>query len=400
MKRIIKNVGVLDIRNASEESIKDILKIGNVGTIIYNSKTASILSKLNIGNLGSSIEVPDKCCIYTGQVSISHNMIQTHTSPVTMVVTGQLVFLSDVTEEDIEKSIDRIVMTGQILCPENILLSLQSRLTHMTGQLLSYREGTEVITGTLVFDNSYLNSLKSPVSLMVFGKINLTSDIDIKLFEEKIKEISLFGKIITREEYLEVLYGKLKDKKSQKMEIIPRGYICVEEELNLDRVSLKKFDSPCIYARQTVRFAGDISSDDLVKHIKSMKTCDVILCHENLREAVISINESVSPKIISYKGRLIEVDNEHTLTQSEIEYSPEKITYVVRGEMEVSPDADPKLMMEKIEAIDNFGEITADEKQSGVISLLMRIREGELIHRGKEKQDDTVEIGNVGVFNL
>ncbi|MEQ8191295.1 MAG: hypothetical protein ABRQ39_25245 [Candidatus Eremiobacterota bacterium] len=400
MKRIIKNVGVLDIRNASEESIKDILTIGNVGTVIYNRKTASILSKLNIVNLGSSMEVPDKCCIYTGQVSISHNMIQAHTSPATMVVTGQLVFLSDVTEEDIEKSIDRIVMTGQILCPENILLSLQSRLTHMTGQLLSYRDGTEVVTGTLSFDNSYLNSLKSPVSLMVFGKINLSAEIDIKLFEEKIKEINLFGKIITREEYLEVLYGKLKDKKSQKMEIIPRGYICAEEELNLDKVSLKRFDGACIYARQTVRFAGDISSDDLVKHIKSMKTCDVILCHENLREAVISINDSVSPKIISYKGRLIEVDNEHTLTQSEIEYSPEKITYVVRGEMEVSPEAEPKLMMEKIEAIDNFGEITADEKQLGVISLLMRTREGELIHRGKEKQDDTVEIGNVGVFNL
>ncbi|MEQ8169689.1 MAG: hypothetical protein ABRQ38_12430, partial [Candidatus Eremiobacterota bacterium] len=181
MKRIIKNVGVLDIRNASEESIKDILTIGNVGTIIYNSKTASILSKLNIVNLGSSIEVPDKCCIYTGQVYISHNMIQAHTSPVTMVVTGQLVFLSDVTEEDIEKSIDRIVITGQILCQEKILLSLQSRLTHMTGQLLSYRDGTEVITGTLVFDNSYLNSLKSPVSLMVFGKINLSAEIDIKL---------------------------------------------------------------------------------------------------------------------------------------------------------------------------------------------------------------------------
>lgn len=400
MKRIIKNVGVLDIRNASEESIKDILRVWNVGTVIYNSKTAPILSKLNIGNLGSSIEVPDKCCIYTGQVYISHNMIQAHTSPATMVVTGQLVFLSDVTEEDIEKSIDRIVITGQILCQEKILLSLQSRLTHMTGQLLSYRDGTEVITGTLVFDNSYLNSLKSPVSLMVFGKINLSAEIDIKLFEEKIKEIDVFGKIITKEEYLEVLYGKLKDKKSQKMEIIPRGYVCVEEELNLDRVSLKQFDGPCIYARQTVRFAGDISPEDLIKHIKSMKTCDVILCHEALREAVLSINDSVSPKIIFYKGRLIEVDHEHTLTQSEIEYSPEKITYVVRGEMEVSPEVEPKLMMEKIEFIDNFGEITADEKQLGVISLLMRTREGEVIQRGKEKQDDIVEIGNVGVFNL
>jgi hypothetical protein len=57
-------------------------------------------------------------------------------------------------------------------------------------------------------------------------------------------------------------------------------------------------------------------------------------------------------------------------------------------------------MMEKIEFIDNFGEITADEKQLGVISLLMRTREGELIQRGKVKQDDTVEIGNVGVFNI
>jgi hypothetical protein len=68
--------------------------------------------------------------------------------------------------------------------------------------------------------------------------------------------------------------------------------------------------------------------------------------------------------------------------------------------MEVSPEVEPKLMMEKIEFIDNFGEITADEKQLGVISLLMRTREGEVIQRGKEKQDDIVEIGNVGVFNL
>lgn len=61
MKQKIGNVGLLDLRHATEESIKGIESINNVGVVFYHKENAHLLSSLSIGNIGKSIELPEGC---------------------------------------------------------------------------------------------------------------------------------------------------------------------------------------------------------------------------------------------------------------------------------------------------------------------------------------------------
>ena len=54
-KKIIGNVGILDMRTATEESIDRIAKIGNVGSILCSPETKQYVTKLQIGNADNGI---------------------------------------------------------------------------------------------------------------------------------------------------------------------------------------------------------------------------------------------------------------------------------------------------------------------------------------------------------
>ena len=407
MKRIIKNVGVLDLRTTKEESIQDIERIENVGLVIYSPETSHIMSMLNFVNLGTSVEVAGNFRMLTGQITLRGADLRDYKTPANLLITGQVIIAEDMEPEDVEKGIENLIVTGQIICPEKVASVIQSKLLNMTGQTLTYSSGARVVTGKLKIDHNLLRSLESPTSFSVIGKVDVTSEFPPALLDEKLESLEVIGKITAREEYMEVLYRKLKNSAMAKIQAIPRGYVLINRQLVIDSISIRKFGGDKLYADGEILIQPDVTPQMLKEYISSIRIEKRVICPENLKEAVLDLSDEPSPELITYTGKLIIIDGEHILTPEELEYASDRLTYIIKGSMEIDSEVDPKIMMSKIEHIDNFGEIKANTKQYGVLQLILRTKRGEIVRMDKhEKSQDGEagegfrETGNIGSLKL
>jgi len=109
-KKTISNVGTLDIRNASPETIAQIGKVGNVGMILYSPETAPLLASMNIGNMGMSVEAAADAQVITGELEIDSAYIANQPKPPELLVLGRLIIKPEVTAEEIENGLGKLVV--------------------------------------------------------------------------------------------------------------------------------------------------------------------------------------------------------------------------------------------------------------------------------------------------
>jgi len=398
-KRKINNIGVLDIRSATERSVEEIGRIGNVGTVISSPETSHLISKISIGNMGSSVVLTKDYEMFTGKLEITSEYLGKLSKPLFLYITGKLFINENVRAEDIEKGIGGLIITGKILCPEKLAPAVQSKIVNQTGKFLSYPGDSSFINGTCVLNDAFLHSLKPASKLFVTGNFKATGNIDKALIEEKIGNVEVSGKMIVDEQYLEIINRKTKG--ASKCVIIPQGYLHIEDDLVIDSVSIKKFSNARLYTETMITFKDDVRPEMLQARIDSIKTTATIVCREELREPLVNICEGFSPAVLYYSGRHITVEDEYELDSSELEFAQGRVTIMVMGELIVGADVAPELMIEKIEFIDNFGEITANSRQIGAIKNKLRTNKGEIINSEKaESSCDDVALSNAGYLKL
>jgi hypothetical protein len=61
---------------------------------------------------------------------------------------------------------------------------------------------------------------------------------------------------------------------------------------------------------------------------------------------------------------------------------------VVRGTLIIDEDVNPETIMEKVEHIDNTGEIICSSEQYGPVSIKLRMNTGELIDGSEDAGSD------------
>jgi hypothetical protein len=399
MKKVYRNIGILDIRETSDETIQDIDSFRNIGTILYSRKTAHLLTKLTFRNLGSTIEIPENAQLFTGQMTINNEDLENATEPLNMFITGQVIFGHNVTVENAEKKIGNLGVTGQILCPDRISGILKSKMKNFTGQMVPYPEGSQVIVGKISIDDSYLKAISTPRGLTVIGKVDVTSQLDINLLDEKLTELYIVGSLAAKEEYMEVLNRKMKERAITKVTTYPAGYTIVKNLDEINANTIKQFNNAKLYFSEMVLFDKNITPESLKQHISSLILKEGSLCHEDLYPHIQSLCHELCGKVLTYSGKPIMIEGEHLLTQEELEYAPDKLTYVIKGEMEIDEKTDPELMIKKIEHVDNFGEIKTAPRQYGALQAILRTRSGE-VSRESEDSENEPESQEQGVRNV
>ncbi len=398
-KRKIDNIGVLDIRSATEQTIGEIGKIGNVGTVISSPETSHLLSKISIGNMGSSVVITKDYEMFTGKLELTPEYLGKLSKPLYLYVTGKLFIRENVLIEDIEKGLGGLIITGKVLCPEKLAPVVQSKIVNQTGKFVSYPNDACFISGPCVLTDAFLRALKPASNLFIDGKLKAVGNIEKQLIEDKIDKIEVAGKVIIDEQYAEIMNKKIKG--AAKIEVIPQDCIYLEDELIIDSISIKKFSNARLHTDLMITFKDDVRSEMLHSRIISIKTTGVIVCNEELREPIVNMCEGLSTTVLYHSGKHIMVEDEYELDASELEFSEGKVTIMVMGELTVAADLAPELLLSKVEFIDNFGEISADPRQIGAIKNKLRTNKGEIINNKKvETGDDDVFLSNAGYLKL
>jgi hypothetical protein len=176
-KKNIGNVGVLDIRKATEESIANIGYIGNIGILLYSPETAKFILRLSTGNIGVSIEVPNDAKFMTGAIEFGRDYFKNQKTPLNIMATGELMVHPDIPVEDIENGLAELRVFGEIYYPEHLAGVIGSKLRNITGKSHIYIQCDRLITEQLILDENYLRTLDDSSVLVVLGDLKLSKVI-------------------------------------------------------------------------------------------------------------------------------------------------------------------------------------------------------------------------------
>jgi hypothetical protein len=395
---VIGNVGTLDLRNATEESVAGIGRIGNVGMLMYSRETARFVTHLNAGNVGSSLEVPPNARVLSGVVSFTPSFFKGQPEPQVLLVAGQLVVEPDVAAEDIVAGLSWLVVAGQLICPEHLMGALQSKLSSVQGQTITYPRNSRLVMGKLILDEGQMRSLEDGSILTVVGNLSVPAVLPNDLLAQKIGQVQVTGHIRCPEENAQTLQARLATK-GVRMRIVPRGFTPVDEPVSLDRYVLQSLPGKKLYCTERVVVAQDVEGELLQNAIDAIVAEGLVICPARLGGVIARKVDMLKTNVVLYEGELWLVEGEAELRATRFDYLDGKLTLVVTGELKIDPAADPKLLAARLAKVHNLGEISGTPEQLAAIQARLGIGEGELIDAGQGEAEEE-GLGNVGYLAL
>ena len=396
--KIIGNVGVLDLRNASEALIANIGKVGNVGTLLYSRETAEFITRLNLGNVGATVEVAGDAKMLTGQVTITHDYFRGQTAPLNLVIMGQVLVQPDVAVEDVESGLGMLALAGQLVCPENLVGVFQAKLKTMSGQIETYLPSGELIMGRLELSETSLRALDDGSVLTVVGNLDLPQVVPDDLLAQKIARLQVTGSVSCREENAQAIRARLANK-GTRIRTVPAGFEPVKGQLTLDGFTLEALPAKKIYCTEPVVVGSDVDADLLDSHLDALICDEMVICPAALRGVMGRKVDVLKTRVVFYEGELWLIQGEAELQASRFDYLEGKLTIVVMGELHVAPDVEPRALADGLAKLHFMGEVTCTKEQMGAIQSRLGINQGELRVAGEPERGE-VGIGNIGYLAL
>jgi hypothetical protein len=140
--------------------------------------------------------------VSTGQLRASGEVLANPTGGPDdiLVVAGQLILTGPVAKVGYR----RVVVAGQLLAPRDSE-SVLGPAVIVKGQLAWYAGQPRFFIGSERFGRSFFELLDRPLTLALVGRFEIDPEVSPELLREKIKEITLVGKLIAPRELVGVL---------------------------------------------------------------------------------------------------------------------------------------------------------------------------------------------------
>ncbi len=378
---LIGNVGTLDIRNASRESIDSIERIGNVGWLLYSRESADALTRVTgvMGNLGFTIEASGDAQVHQGQTEFTGNYFSDRKSPLQLIALGRVVVGADVPAEEIENGLSDLWITGGLICPDHLLGAIRSKTRHLGGKTVTYRQGDRLAIGNLTMDENFLRAAEDDTSLAVVGNLNMSDVVPGDLLRQKLSRLSVTGKILMREENVQDVLQRLADDLHvTEIATIPTGYLLLNSDITLDSALLASLPSKKIYCARKVQIDPELDSAALDEGLESLYCEDMIICPAGLADAVRGKCANPTTRIVTYEGELWAIPAVTELAASRFEYLEGKAALLVTGVLEISPDIAPAVLADRLSVVHNTGVISCSPEQLGALQARLGISTGVL----------------------
>ncbi|OPG15473.1 hypothetical protein [Ferroacidibacillus organovorans] len=410
MPKVIRNVNMLDMSNATIERIEGIKAIENVNLFVYHERLAPTLAKTSQRNVNLSIAVPSGVTFVNGSYELSKSVLSGRLEPLSVCVNGRTIVQPDVSEDLLRDGLALLFVNGRIYCPIRLVGEISNKTRSHNGKVIAYMDDADFVLRDAQLNNHFLQSLQSGAKLVIIGTVKMTEKINAELFREKIDRVEFLGEVYIREEYLEVLNSKLHNSHQCALKVIPTGAQFFEGDLVLDEFSVLRFEEADMYISGDLRITDDVSVENVEKSIRRLHVSGQIICRKALKLTVYQRSDDVNVSFLDYSGKLFVIEGEYKLTKSELIYTQEKLGLVVSGILNLSSNIDPELLAGKVESVVNTGIIKGTEEQCGVIRTKLRSNTGlvEDSHDGLNKDvaenfhydPDTEYIENMNMLTL
>ncbi|TDL73731.1 hypothetical protein E2R56_12645 [Rhodococcus qingshengii] len=401
MSQRIGNVGLLNLVNATEESIKGVERIENVGLVLYGKENAHLLTKLNIGNIGSSLEIPAGYHLVNGVFHLDQNYLSSIIEPVFLLVNGIVIIDKNVQADQVQAGQLTLLVNGKVYSP--------THLTGIAGKMLSKGNGAvETYDGTaprfengkFTLTNSFLQSIDDSLYLVVNGMLSFTQDLNLDLFYEKISKLEVNGKISLFENQETYLYKKVAALTTCVVEVIPVGYEVLAKPLRLNGRSIRRFQQKKWFTNKPVIIESDVSREMLTKAIEKIHSTSVIICHEEVEDLVYERLSLMETEVLSYENSFIVIDGEEVWSNDQFLALNQPVSIIVNGQLTLDRDVNEEVLRSKVATLDVLGEVIVRERKlKGTLQNIIRLNTGT-VEEEKGKGEAEATLQNVGELSL
>lgn len=412
LKISVKNVGVLDLRKSAAEDIARIAKIVNVGLVLCPGDPAELLAGVPMVNTGHVMQVPGdvQFQLEQGKTQFSRAYFEGREGPLDLLVMGSSQVDPDVSEEEIESKLGRLVVIGSLSVPEHLEDAVRRKILSVAGSVHTYRcpPSAQFVHGNLILDEGYLEKLADGTEFAVLGDLRLPHALPDALLRLKFGALYVTGKITCHQENAAVLREVLASE-GVSFKTIPAGFTLVEEPLVIDSAALSSLPGDRLYCTKRVQIEPDVPAAALDEHLAALIGKETVFGPSALGSVIAKKTDWTVTQVVLYEGALWIVDGERQLPAYALETLDGVATLVVFGELSLDPDITPETIAAHLAKVHNMGHISATPEQIAAIEPLLGMRDGDLVDatakeapaKEPEQEEEALEFrGNAGYLVL
>lgn len=395
------NIGVLDLRHADADALRAIHSIGNVGLVLYGAGTRSLINLLSIGNVGDMVEIARHANLEMGAMRLDHETLSNRSAPISAIAMGEVVVAPDVTPADIEHGIERLVIMGSVVCPDNLVGALRPKIKRLMGTLTGYPAGCQLVSapGSMELDANGVDALNDGTVLLVNGRLEVPEPLPAELLERKLTRIIGSGSVLCNEENAPLLRALMAGQ-PMRTTVVPSGFRLVNRALTIDDTFLRFSGADRLYCGRRVVVDAAVAAEEVDQHLRALRCSDRILAPIALRDALAPKCDLMQDRVTFYEGTLWLEDGETTLHAQRLASLDGVATLWVGGELTIAVDVAADMLAEKLAKVHNHGTILCTPAQMGALHLRMGDNQGELRDRTAPEEeppdDGSRRIGNTG----
>ncbi len=429
MTTLIRNIGSLDARWATRETIEQITKIKNIGSLIVNKENKSLFIEVNMENVGATVEMDLDVKLHIGPMKFTRELLESAPTPIKLSIVGPVSFSMDITPELIMEKLEWLQVTGPIEVYENISGILMSKVNDSVGPIDIIRINEIVLKRKNTIDNNYLKSLQDDSVLTCSGTLELSEDLDIDLFNLKVKRIKIGNKLSIYDDQKDIIMRKIyeefeetktetkigikptlfvfKENYSNRLDILKRNYQYFPESTKLDAFNLMNVKKDVICSNGVLVLGSDISNELLEEKEIQFSSSKRIYFPQELSKNMMKylINDTQGVPYNSDSTSFI--NNEQIITNSRIKIIKDNSCFIVFGDLKISDEISFEDLNSKFATIDNYGSIEANSDACSILQDKLRYNEGSIGKGESEGFEDEEDISkydhviqNAGSYQL
>jgi len=401
--KVVGSVNILDLRKATEESIRAYESFGSVNLAVYSAETAPLLRQLNIGSLNAAIEVPadTKVELVMGPLSIGPEHFANATHPIGFLVMGPFTVAPDVRAEDLERGLAAAMVMGPVSVPDPLAGILQAKLALVMGPVTSYPVFEKTHVGPFAVDVAYLEALEPGTELSVVGQLTFREPIPVGLIRKKLAKVHATGMTVCFAQNEQEVRSSLAGA-SMKVRVIPDGYRVIEKEIDLTRELLASITDRKLYFTKSVKIDRVIDPSLFLEKIEGLRCAGLITCPVELQAALANVCDLLDAETLFYEGDLWEIEGTSELHPARFDHLEGKLTLVVSGSLSVHPEVTPDLLKSRLAAVHLYGIIECSPEQQAAIESRMDSFYGCFRRYGEDEEgrSDGADIGHANYLAL
>lgn len=208
---VIKNVGTVDLRGASDAELARLERVENVGALLIAPGTLGKLQGVTLINVGSTIEASPKDQFLTGpMLDFDQAALSAMPDNQRLIVTGIVAFAEDIDPALIAQKFEHLHLTGVLIAPSAVRGALTGRMNHNGPSVASIpTPGGKVHNlGDRTATAGYVRYLNDGVGYFNLGRTEFAADVPVALVEQKIAAYFNLGLTVASQDVLDYLQAR------------------------------------------------------------------------------------------------------------------------------------------------------------------------------------------------